>query len=278
MAKRTRRPTTPASRSAGPEQTPADVTTSRVRANRPARARRAEAPESALTRYRTLIFGGVVVLVVVVLGYVLFGQSSVPQGTYAAVGPQYACDTLLTPGPVESVTPTPVVTPSPSPSSPAPSLPDASAASASPDASASPVASSTPIPPPTPRLGFTTTVLGRGHVLNPNDTIEYGFCPPTSGNHYNVPGRGPIRGAVYPTTDQQPPGGWVHNLEHGWVVALYRCTGPNDCPSDAEMQQLQAFFDQAPTRPSRAATRKSWSRASTPWTRLLPWSPGDARC
>jgi hypothetical protein len=27
---------------------------------------------------------------------------------------------------------------------------------------------------------------------------------------------------------------------------LYRCTGPTDCPSDAELAQLQAFYDQAP--------------------------------
>jgi hypothetical protein len=91
-------------------------------------------------------------------------------------------------------------------------------------------------------------VLGRNHILNPAQTIEYGFCPPTSGDHYNVTGRGPIRAAVYPKTAEQPPGGWVHNLEHGWVVMLYRCTGPNDCPSDAEMAQMQALYDQAPTQ------------------------------
>ena len=264
MAKRTRRPIPRPSASGaasdaaaqGTSESPAGTegaasssgrpTTSRARSTtRPARRTRSAPTQSPLERYRTLIFGAVVVLVVVIIGYVAFGQSNVPQGTYAAVGPQYACDSLLTPGPVESVTPTPVVTPSPSPS-PTPSGQASPTASASPDASASPVASSTPVPPPTPRLGFTTTVLGRGHVLNPNESIEYGFCPPTSGDHYNVAGRGPIRGAVYPTTDQQPPGGWVHNLEHGWVVALYRCSGPDDCPTDADMVQLQAFFDQAP--------------------------------
>ena len=76
--------------------------------------------------------------------------------------------------------------------------------------------------------------------------IEYGFCPPTSGDHYNIPGVGPIKAAVYPRDQPQPPGGWVHNLEHGWVVVLYRCTGPTDCPSDAEMQQMTDFFNEAP--------------------------------
>jgi len=103
----------------------------------------------------------------------------------------------------------------------------------------------TEAPPPTPRLGFTTTILGRNHILNANQTIEYGFCPPTSGDHYNISGVGPIRAAVYPNTAEQPPGGWVHNLEHGWVVLLYSCK--NGCPSADEMAQMQQWFDQAPT-------------------------------
>ncbi len=114
-------------------------------------------------------------------------------------------------------------------------------------ASGSPAASTAPTAEPTLRLGFTTEILGRNHVLNPNQVIEYGFCPPTSGDHYNIPGIGPIKAAVYPTNQPQPPGGWVHNLEHGWVVVLYRCTGLNDCPSDVEMQQMQDFFNAAPT-------------------------------
>ena len=77
--------------------------------------------------------------------------------------------------------------------------------------------------------------------------MNYGFCPPTSGDHINNPPRGPIPAQVYPRTEQKTPTGWVHNLEHGWVVVLYRCPTPDDCPSDAEMAQMQAWFDQAPT-------------------------------
>lgn len=95
------------------------------------------------------------------------------------------------------------------------------------------------------RLGFTTAVLGRDHVLNAGQTIEYGFCPPTSGGHYNISGVGPIRSAVYPKTAEQPPGGWLHNIEHGWVVLLYSCQDGN-CPSDAEMAAMQQWYDNAP--------------------------------
>jgi hypothetical protein len=100
------------------------------------------------------------------------------------------------------------------------------------------------VPAPTLRLGFTTTILGRNHITNAGQTIEYGFCPPTSGDHYNIAGVGPIRAAVYPNNAEQPPGGWVHNLEHGWVALLYSCK--NGCPSDAEMAQMQAWYDAAP--------------------------------
>ena len=124
----------------------------------------------------------------------------------------------------------------------------------------------TPVPEPTAILGFTTEILGRNHILNANQTIEYGFCPPTSGDHYNIAGVGPIRAAVYPNNAEQPPGGWVHNMEHGWVVQLYSCK--NGCPSADEMAQMTAFFNQAPPPdPAKnqgcTSPRRSLSPAST---------------
>ena len=89
-----------------------------------------------------------------------------------------------------------------------------------------------------------------------NTVIEYAFCPPTSGDHFNVTNRGPIRAGVYPKTEEQIPGGWLHNLEHGYVVALYRCPTADDCASDAELAELQALFDQAPTSVNPACPRK----------------------
>jgi len=89
--------------------------------------------------------------------------------------------------------------------------------------------------------------MGRSHVTNAGQRLSYGFCPPTSGEHYNIAGGvGPIRAAVYGPTEERSPGGWIHNLEHGYIVALYRCPSPEDCPSAAEMAELQRFFDEAP--------------------------------
>jgi hypothetical protein len=88
--------------------------------------------------------------------------------------------------------------------------------------------------------------MGRTHITNPGQSLTYGFCPPTSGEHYNITGQGPIRAAVYPKTEERSPGGWIHNLEHGYIVALYRCPSPQDCATDAELAEMQRFFDNAP--------------------------------
>ncbi len=80
--------------------------------------------------------------------------------------------------------------------------------------------------------------------------MDYPFCPPTSGDHVNAQGRGPIAAQVYPATESRNPTGWIHNLEHGYVVALYRCPGgaigAEGCPTQQEMTQLQQWFDTAP--------------------------------
>ncbi len=276
MAKRSRRPATPRPSPQTAPDGPIDTTTpdssqpavpttstssstNRTRSTRTRSSNRARRPVAAqpsfFERYRALILGGTAVVALLVVGYFVFFANQGPQGTYAASGPKYVCDSLLTPGPSDTLpppapsfaaTPTPVPTTAPS------GAPSSSAdASASPAPSAAPsgtpAPSTTPTPEPTLRLGFGTDILGRNHIVNPNQTIEYGFCPPDSGDHYNIQNIGPIKAAVYPTNQPQAPGGWVHNLEHGWVVVLYRCTGPDDCPSADELAQLQAFYDQAPT-------------------------------
>ena len=58
------------------------------------------------------------------------------------------------------------------------------------------------------------------------EPIEYAESPPTSGRHYT-------RTARYGVSETAiAPGNWVHNLEHGAIVLLFRCD--LDCPSIAE--------------------------------------------
>lgn len=168
-------------------------------------------------------------------------------------GKAYACDSTLTPGPGQAipsyVAPTPVPSASPSPA-PSTTLSAGASPSASPTATPSP----SPTPSPTTRLGFVTSDLGRNHVLDASQKITYGFCPPDSGPHYNIQGVGPLARAFYPASKEQTPGGWVHNLEHGYVVIAYSC-GPDgkSCPSQSEMAAMQTVFDTASQTPQAKA-------------------------
>lgn len=99
--------------------------------------------------------------------------------------------------------------------------------------------------------GFETDSLGQDHV-GTGTKIRYGFCPPTSGGHYNAAGAGPLRPGFYGPDAAAGPGGWVHNLEHGYVVALYRCAG-GACPPEAELAALRSFAANGPPTQSAAA-------------------------
>ena len=109
----------------------------------------------------------------------------------------------------------------------------------------------TPPPGASATDGFATASLGRQHVAV-GTKIRYDFCPPTSGNHYNAAGAGPLRPGFYGPDAAAGPGGWVHNLEHGYVVALYRCVN-GSCPTDAEQAALRSFAANGPPTQSAAA-------------------------
>jgi hypothetical protein len=81
----------------------------------------------------------------------------------------------------------------------------------------------------TANSGWTDTsyaVPDEGHDHIPaNQPPTYKHQPPSSGPHYNQQGAGPL--AIGNYQQEQSPGGWVHNLEHGYVVLVYRCD--SDC-------------------------------------------------
>jgi hypothetical protein len=93
---------------------------------------------------------------------------------------------------------------------------------------------------------------GRGHV-QAGSVTRYASCPPASGPHYNEGGGiAPLRPAFYDPGARIGPGNWVHNLEHGYVVALYRCTD-GQCPSEDAFSQLRQFVVTAPSTESASA-------------------------
>jgi len=100
-------------------------------------------------------------------------------------------------------------------------------------------------PGETPRLGQVTRDLGRNHV-DTSTSVTYEFCPPTSGSHYNATGSGPIPDLFYAQDQATVPEGWVHNMEHGAMVVLYRC--PEGCGTAAQAA-LGAVQSQLPASP-----------------------------
>ena len=107
-----------------------------------------------------------------------------------------------------------------------------------------------PTPSPSPgesfRLGFAQDNMGAIHQVSRPQ--RYTFCPPASGNHYNQPGvLGPIVPRVYGPNDNVGPPNWIHNLEHGAVVVLYRGDSPG--ATDAGQALFKTFYNSFPTSP-----------------------------
>jgi hypothetical protein len=88
-----------------------------------------------------------------------------------------------------------------------------------------------------------------GHLHAPiGEKVKYTWCPPASGRHYQLPA-GPIKGGLYGPNDATIPEGWVHNLEHGAIVLLYRCRSGDEGCTDAGQAALKALLAKWPTSP-----------------------------
>jgi hypothetical protein len=108
-------------------------------------------------------------------------------------------------------------------------------------------------PSPTPtvspgsseRLGFVEDYMGATHQAGP--PFVYTYCPPASGNHYAAQGLGPIQPRVYKPSDKVGPPNWVHNLEHGALVVLYRSDSPGATPDG--QAAFNDFYNTFPPSP-----------------------------
>ena len=109
-----------------------------------------------------------------------------------------------------------------------------------------PDATPTPAEGASPQPGQAQPDMGQTHLAN-GTTVTYTYCPPASGRHYNASGAGPIAPRLYGPEDRVNPQGWIHNLEHGGLVVLYR--GDSEGATEAGQEQLRRFFDGYPPSP-----------------------------
>jgi hypothetical protein len=148
-----------------------------------------------------------------------------------------------------------------------------------------PEPTASPGPDESPRLGYLQPNMGRDH--NVDRPESYRHCPPASGNHFNVQGLGPIEARVYRPDDGIEPMSWIHNLEHGGLVILYRCEGGDGC-TDEGQSRMREFFSTFPNSPICDFPRgtvgpvmarfedMAWPYAALVWGRVLPLETFDA--
>ena len=145
-----------------------------------------------------------------------------------------------------------------------------------------------PAPSATPRLGYVQNDMGREHI-SLGAFVRYALCPPASGKHYNAQAEGPVPAGVYGPDDQATPQGWIHNLEHGGLVVLYRCaSGDSGCSDVGSGGAEGALRDDARTarsatcRPAQTAViarfdQMKWPYAALLWGQVLPMDAFDAQ-
>jgi hypothetical protein len=112
-----------------------------------------------------------------------------------------------------------------------------------PSPTASPAAGESPNP------GYVQQDMGRRHTGGIGEKVTYTYCPPASGSHHNVQGAGPIQPRLYGPSDRAIPQGWIHNLEHGAMVVLYRGREGDPGITEAGQDALAALFDEFPPSP-----------------------------
>ena len=86
---------------------------------------------------------------------------------------------------------------------------------------------------------------GVGVHVAPGEALSYRNRPPSSGPHYAS------RASYGVTTTPVDVGNWVHALEHGAIVVLYKCT--DDCSAIADRLREEVY---EPARAGRFGERK----------------------
>jgi len=155
-----------------------------------------------------------------------------------------------------------------------------------------PEPTASPAPGASPQPGYHQEGMGNTHVgpgTNIPADVTYTYCPPASGNHFNRSGAGPIKPGFYGADGVPLPQGWVHNLEHGALVVLYRGDPGDPGLTPEAQQQMQDFFSGLgpspvcgfpPTQEGAGVVIARFDQMATPfaalvWERVLPLDTFD---
>ncbi|MBM4362046.1 MAG: DUF3105 domain-containing protein [Deltaproteobacteria bacterium] len=103
-------------------------------------------------------------------------------------------------------------------------------------------------------------VTGGVHV---DDPIDYPDLPPAGGDHASC---WAPWGAH---EDEVPDDRWVHNLEHGGVVLLYRCATPDCAAEAADLAELRALVESSPQLLLTPSAELPTRFAAVAWGRRL---------
>lgn len=115
-----------------------------------------------------------------------------------------------------------------------------------------------------PKLGVAVAKMGSPHIQVQDQHEPYNSDPPTSGPHLAQPAEAGFYDEAL--SDEQ----LVHNLEHGYVVIWYNCSGIEETACAAFKIQIRNLMDRAGSRKLIAVPRSSLpgAIAATTWGRL----------
>ena len=141
-----------------------------------------------------------------------------------------------------------------------------------------PEPTASPSPGATENLGYVQPDMGNSHVSR-GEKVTYTYCAPASGSHVNLPGvAGPIPARVYGPTDNVSPTGWIHNLEHGALVVLYKTDSAGATPDG--QAKFKSFYEAFPPAQNCGPVIAPFDQMSSPfqailWGRVLPLETFD---
>ncbi len=84
-------------------------------------------------------------------------------------------------------------------------------------------------------IGMQVASEGSSSHVPDGSTLTFKHYPPASGHHYPSPASAGFSAKAI------PEGNWVHSLEHGYVVILYKPTA-SGAPSEAQLRDIMATF------------------------------------